>query len=109
MSRYSQELTNYARRTLKGIYVFAAQKEQSGSNAILRNQVAELLAFASDDQLNEIAIRLSHEESPADFVAKCHGAWLESPNNPALLRPQKQRKIESGVVSKINTLRKHLK
>lgn len=109
MSKYSQELTNYARRTLRELYIFAAQNEHSGSNATLKIQVAELLAFASDEQINEIAIRLIREKSPADFVANCHGAWLNSSHNPALLRPQKPRKINSKVVSKINTIRKYFK
>jgi hypothetical protein len=109
MEIYAKELTQYARRVLRDLYVFAAQNEYSDSNAILKIQVAELLAFASDGQINEIAKRLNREKSPADFIANCHGAWLESPYNPALLRPQKPRKINPKAVTKIATIRKYFK
>lgn len=109
MSKYSQELTQYARRLLRELYVFAAQNEHSGGNATLKIQLAELLAFASNDQINEIAKRLIREKNPTDFIANRHEAWLESPHNPALLRPQKQRKINPKAVTKIATIRKYFK
>jgi hypothetical protein len=109
MEIYTKELTQYARRLLRELYVFAAQNEHVEANNRLKTQLSELLAFASDDQINEIAKRLNREKSPTEFIDNCHEAWLDSSNNPALLRPQKPRKINPKAVTKIATIRKYFK
>ncbi|CAB4213375.1 hypothetical protein UFOVP1451_28 [uncultured Caudovirales phage] len=100
---YNQQLTAYARRSLKELYAFAAQNEHCSNSDNLKKQVAELLAFASDDQLNEIAKRLTHQKDPSKFILEEHGAWQRSQHNPAAAL---FRKSAPKTVSRITTRRK---
>jgi len=104
MIRYNQELTKYARRILTELYAFAVCNSHIESNEILKNQLAELLAFASDDQINEIGKRLNQQPDPTKFIQENYGAWLLSNNNPARFSPQKP---QPKTATKISTKRKY--
>lgn len=83
MPNYDLELVKYARRQLTSVYAFAVQNSHLETNLILKNQIAELLAFASDNQICEIGKRLNGQPNPSEFITKNYGAWLESKYNPA--------------------------
>jgi hypothetical protein len=79
---YEKELTKYARKSLSNLFFFARTGVDTPANNTLANQILELLAFASDQQLNELAKRLYQHPKPTQLIASHYEAFLASTQNP---------------------------
>jgi hypothetical protein len=103
---YETQLLFYARRTLAELYAFAVQHD----NQPLKTQLAELLAFAPEDQLKDIAKRLNYQNNPQEFISKSHEAWRISDFNPSKTAPKKSAsKSPSKAAPKLTFLRKNFR
>lgn len=79
---YDKQLTQYARKSLNNLYFFARTGVDNETNKLLANRILELLAFASDQQLNELAKRLYQHQKPTQLIAQHYESFLRSPQNP---------------------------